>query len=623
MSLLAELKRRNIIRMAGLYLVGAWLITQVAATVLPLFGGPDWLARSVIVALAIGFIPALALAWIFEVTPDGIKRDDEVPLDKSIAPHTARRMDRMIIAVLALAIVYFGFDKFVLAPQRAAAQAASMQAAAPAATAVRSPASADSRSIAVLPFVNMSSDQEQEYFSDGISEEILNALTKVDGLKVAGRTSSFFFKGKNENLTTIGKSLGVAHVLEGSVRKQGDKVRITAQLIRAQDGFHLWSETYDGDLKDVFALQESIARAITGKLQVILQGDQKTRLVNAGTSNPEAYALFLQATSIFNRRDGDRFREAIAALEAAIALDPAYARAHSRLAALYAILPSYTDADAREVHAKVQQYAASASRLDPTLAEPYASLGFSAGKFAGQVDEQFEAFEHALSLEPDDVTTNFWFGLGLIKAGYIAGGVKLLDRALLIEPMLPNLLRWRGLMYSHAGDAARAEKMVRRARDLGLQIADTTLSRIVYKRVEPDVAAKLWADGTKATFRGVSDGERRQVADGIFGGEAERNRAIRIIDAYLASNPGQVSQMAPLALFQLGLPSRAMEILRTRQISDTSDSLAALWSPAGKAMRDLPEFDAFMREFGFVEAWDQRGPPDLCKKNEKGDYACE
>jgi TolB-like protein len=240
---LAELKRRNVIRMAGLYLVGAWLVTQVVSTLLPLFEAPSWIARSIVIALALGFVPALAFAWIFELTPQGIRRDADVPPQQSIAPEVGRRLDRAIMVVLALALGYFIVDKFVLSPRHA-----------------RLPLDASTesdganKSIAVLPFIDLSPGKDQEYFSDGMSEELLNALAKVKDLKVAGRTSSFSFKGKNEDMRTIGTALGVANIVEGSVRKQGDKVRITAQLVRASSGFHLWSETYDGDLKDVFEL---------------------------------------------------------------------------------------------------------------------------------------------------------------------------------------------------------------------------------------------------------------------------------------------------------------------------------------------------------------------------------
>ena len=268
MSLLAELKRRNVIRMAGLYLVGAWLITQVAGTVLPMFGAPDWVPRTIVIVLAIGFIPAIAFAWIFELTPDGIKRDEKVPLEKSIAPQTAQRMNRMLIAMLMLALVYFGFDKFVLAPRRAPA-AITANATPTASTPTKaSPAAAaaSDNSIAVLPFVDMSQGRDQEYFSDGLSEELLNQLAQIPQLRVIARTSSFSFKGKEVDVAEIARILKVGHVLEGSVRKSGDTLRITAQLIRTSDSSHLWSQTYDRKLTDIFMVQDEISTEVVNAL---------------------------------------------------------------------------------------------------------------------------------------------------------------------------------------------------------------------------------------------------------------------------------------------------------------------------------------------------------------------
>ncbi len=622
MKLIAELQRRNVIRMAGLYLVGAWLLVQVAGTVLPWFSVSESILRGLVVVLVIGFVPALAFAWIFEMTPDGLKRDAEVSPAESIAPQTARRMDRIIIAALVLALVYFGFDKFVLAPRRAAAPAADVSQSPPPKAASTVPAS-DRKSIAVLAFTNMSADRDNEYFSDGIAEEILNSLAKVKDLKVAGRTSSFYYKGKNQDLRAIGKALGVAHVLEGSVRKQGDKVRVTAQLIRSEDGIHLWSETYDGDLKDVFALQESIARAITDELKVVLQGKQAARLVDTGTENPEAYALYLQATSIFNRRDGDHFPEAIAALEAATRLDPDYARAYARLASLYTVLSSYTDAGSGDSHAKVLEYARKASTLDPTLAEPHAALGLDYGEFRGKLVEQFKEMERALELEPDDVTTNFWYALALVKAGYTKRGTEQLERALSLDPMLPNALRWRGTLYIHAGDMVRAEQVTRRARDLGMQTSDGNLSKIAGAKGDRGAAVTLWVNGTKATMRGWSDQDRKLIAEGIYGDAAARQRAVELLDAYLARPQSHVSQMVPEALLKLQQPARALEVMQTQQLTDSGEPFTLLWSPQGRAMRALPGFTAFARDFGFFAAWDEYGPPDMCRKLGPGDYACD
>ena len=618
MSLLAELRRRNVIRMAGLYLVGAWLVTQVAGTVLPMFGAPGWLPRSVVLLLAIGFVPALVFAWVFEMTPDGLKRDADIAPGQSIAPQTAQRMNRMIIAVLLVALCYFAFDKFVLAPHRPAPVAAAA-AAKPAAA----PPAISEKSIAVLAFTDLSPEHDQEYFSDGIAEEILDALAQVQDLKVAGRTSSFYFKGKEQTVQQIGQALGVAHVLEGSVRKQGEKVRITAQLIQTKDGFHVWSESFDGDLKDVFALQEKIARSITDKLQVVLSGEQSARLVNAGTENTEAYALYLQATSIFNRRDGENFPAAITALDNAIRLDPKYARAHSRLAALYAIVPSYTDANVVQAHQQVLEHAHRASELDPTLAEPYAAAGFSYGKFPGKLIEQRDTLERALAMDPNDVTTNFWLGLALAETGYVKRGAELVDHALAVDPMMPNALRWRGLMYFYAGDSARGEPMIRRARDLGLVPAIGTLSKLEAARGDIETAARLWADGSGSTFGEMPYADRLIIGRGIWGGGASRKPALDLLEAYLAKPRDHVALVVPESIYRLGETERSLEVLRTYQVTDTTDFLALMWTAPGRGLRQSPSFPSFMKDYGFTALWDKYGAPDLCHKQADGSYHCD
>jgi TolB-like protein len=632
MKLFAELKRRNVIRMAGLYLVGAWLILQVAETLLPIFHTPDWVLQAMVVLLALGFVPAVVFSWLFELTPEGIKRDAEVTADQSIASTTGRRMDRLILAGVLALIAVIAADRYWPRTQKTETGTEKgtegiNEASIPSVPFSDKPSAAvtriDPNSIAVLAFQNMSADPDNEYFSDGIAEEILDSLSKIKSLKVAGRTSSFSFKGKQEDLRSIGKMLGVAHILEGSVRKQGDKVRITAQLIRTEDDIHLWSETYDGDLQDVFKLQENIARAITTQLKLVLTGQQTTQLVNTGTTNAEAYALYLQATSIYVRRDGDRFPEAIAALEQAIRLDPDYARAFARLTALYAVLPSYSDANVGEARAKVLRYAKAASALDPTLAEPYAALALSYGTFRGELLEQFQAIERANALDPDDVTTQFWYGLVLIKAGYFARGTEKLDRALSLDPMLPNALRWRGTMYIHAGDLSSAEQVVRRARDLGMQTADGNLSKIVAAKGDHALAVKLWVSGSQATMRGFSGADRNQIADGIYGDAAARQHALDLLDAYLAQPHEQISQAIPETLLKLGQPDRALDVLATRQITDTGEPFALLWSEEGKPMRQAPGFDAFARDFGFVAVWDVYGPPDMCHRRAMGDYDCE
>jgi len=430
---LSELKRRNVIRMAGLYLVGAWLLTQVSATVLPLFSAPIWMPRGVVIALAVCFIPAMIFAWVFELTPDGLKRDADVVPSESIAPQTARRMERLIIALFAFALIFFVFDKFVLAPKREAALVVETTQAITEKVASQEK-SENEKSIAVLAFSDLSPNKDQEYFSDGMAEEILNSLVRVQDLKVAGRTSSFFFKGKNEDIRVIGKALGVANVLEGSVRKQGEKVRITAQLIRVSDGFHLWSETYDGDLKDVFLLQESIAQAIASKLQIILQGSQKTQLVNAGTINTEAYQLYLQGRYHWNKRTPEEFEKAIVFFKQAIEKDPNYALAYSGLADTYNLFPNFGDFRRKDYAPQAKAAALKALELDPNLAEAHASLGevifYYDYDWAGAEKE----FRRAIELNPKYATAHQWYAELLIYKGKHDEAFKHAATALELEP---------------------------------------------------------------------------------------------------------------------------------------------------------------------------------------------
>src|SRR5213594_4625011 len=336
-SLFAELKRRNVIRFAGLYLVGSWLLVQVASTVLPMFGAPDWLPRSVVILLDIGFLPALIFSWVFELTPQGLKRDEDVPPEESIAPQTARRMNRMIIAVLLLALGYFVVDKFVLTPRRAAALVAVRPAAEP------KPA-ASPKSVAVLAFANLSDDKGSEYFSDGISEELLTVLQKIPGLHVAARTSAFSFKGKNATAQEIGQKLGVAHLVEGSVRRSGNSVRIAARLSRVDTGEELWSENYTRDLQDVFAVQSELAQTIVEQLRGRLTGGaanpttkaeiqaEVRAAVKGGTKNVEAHESYLQGRFFANRHSEKETDQARAAFERAVQLDPKFALAWAGLA---------------------------------------------------------------------------------------------------------------------------------------------------------------------------------------------------------------------------------------------------------------------------------------------------
>jgi len=340
-NLFAELKRRNVIRMAGLYLVGAWLAVQVAGTVLPMFGAPEWLPRTIVVLLAIGFVPAVIFSWVFELTPQGLKREDDVAPEQSITPQIGRRMDRMIIVVLVLALGYFAFDKFVLTPRREAALVAN-------AVPNESKSVINAKSIAVLPFENLSEERANAFFTEGVQDEILTHLARIADLKVISRTSVMQYKsGAPRNLREIGQQLGVAHVVEGSVQRAANKVRVIAQLIDARNDAHLWAQTYDRDLADVFAIQSEIAKAIADQLQAKLSPNEKKAIEQPPTTDLAAFDLYSRAKSLvltatFSATSEPALRKAIELLDEAVKRDPSFFDAYCQLAyaheRLYAVL---------------------------------------------------------------------------------------------------------------------------------------------------------------------------------------------------------------------------------------------------------------------------------------------
>ena len=325
MSLIAELKRRNVFRVGAAYLALGWIVTQITATVAPLLHLPEWVGPVVLWIGVIAFPFVVMFSWIYELTPEGLKRESEVDRSASITHDTARRLDYLIIGLLVVAIGLFAFHEFRPAGDKHVTVVART-------TPGTAPSAAgEDRSVAVLPFVDMSAGKDQEYFADGISEELLNLLAQVPQLRVIARTSSFSFKGKEADIDEIARKLNVANVLEGSVRKSGDKLRITAQLIRASDSSHLWSQTYDREMTDVFAVQDEIAAAVVEQLKVTLLGAApKTR-----ATDPKAYGLFLQAREVSRQYNATAFAQGIALYKQALAIDPSYAPAWDGLAVVY------------------------------------------------------------------------------------------------------------------------------------------------------------------------------------------------------------------------------------------------------------------------------------------------
>ncbi|MCZ6826959.1 MAG: adenylyl cyclase, partial [Gammaproteobacteria bacterium] len=338
-----ELRRRNVVKVATVYLIAGWLAIQIIDVAFPLLQIPEWAGALVLILVLIGFPFALIFAWAFELTPEGLKREADVDRSQSISPETGRRIDFIIIGLLLIAVVYFFLEPRISTDRPVTAEVTQPVSEA-------APSQSSDISVAVLPFINMSSDKENEYFSDGISEELLNVLVKIKGLRVPSRTSSFAFRNQNMNIAEIARALGVDHILEGSVRKAGGRVRITAQLIDVDTDTHLWSESFDRDLDDIFAVQDEIAqkivRAIQGTLSVGDVGDAAAAVANnrPPSGSVEAYELYLQGRHLLYRR-GDHLEKALARFKEVVQADPEYAAAWSGLAATYIVYPDYLPMD--------------------------------------------------------------------------------------------------------------------------------------------------------------------------------------------------------------------------------------------------------------------------------------
>ncbi len=447
MSFFEELKRRNVFRVGIAYAISAWVLLQIVDLVLENISAPDWVMQVFMLAVAIGFPFALLFAWAFEMTPEGIRLEKDVDRSQSITHVTAQRMNRNIIIALVIAVVLLLVDKFTpdmetqTEPVAEAVETVEVSAA-------ETPS--NEKSIAVLPFVDMSPENDQAYFADGISEEILNVLVKTHSLKVAGRTSSFQFRGRNEDLRTIGEQLGVEHILEGSIRKANNRVRITAQLVKAVDGFHLWSETYDRDLTDIFAIQDEIARAITDALAIELDlaGEQPT-LASVSTGNMEAYDRYLEAKGLIARRLD--FERAISLLDEAVELDPNFAPAWAAGAQAHSLAIYYLTIDREAFKDTAETMARRALEIDDGLPAAYSVLG-DVYRDRYEWEKADENYRRALELNPDDSEANEQYAQMLWRVSYFDEALKYSSRAIELDPLSwVNLTVHAALRYA-AGD---------------------------------------------------------------------------------------------------------------------------------------------------------------------------
>ncbi|MBT8055762.1 MAG: tetratricopeptide repeat protein [Gammaproteobacteria bacterium] len=496
MTLFSELKRRNVFRVATAYVVAAWLLIQVVETILPAFGYGDFFLRLVVIVLAISFVPTLVCSWVFEITPEGLKREVDVVREESITRFTGKKIDRTIMVLLALALGYFAFDKFVLEPARVAeiVEETAQQA--------RSEALVESygdQSIAVLPFVNMSGDPEQEYFSEGIAEELLNLLARIPELRVISRSSAFIFKGKDIDIPAIAEKLDVAHILQGSVRKAGDQVRITVQLIDAHTDTHLWSDSYDHTMDDIFAIQDAIAAEVVARLKATLLSPAPM----AEETHPEAFSLYLQARHVFHQHTPEAWTQAAELYEQALDIAPDYAAAWVGLGNVF----YYQAGRGFRPHDEGLQLARDAANkaldIDPEFAPAYSLLGALAMYFDNDLEAAARYVEHAFYLEPLDLNTLGQAAVLFGNLGRVEQSISLQQYLLARDPLNIRTLCNLGQLYVFSGRPDEALPLFRTALKLrpGHMITHYLLGMALLQKRDPQAALAAVQRESREPFR--------------------------------------------------------------------------------------------------------------------------
>jgi TolB-like protein/Tfp pilus assembly protein PilF len=459
-SFFAELKRRNVVRAALVYAAAVWALAQGIAQLTPVVGAPDWVARWFLVAACIGFPFWITFAWFYAWTPEGFRREEEVDACPAIARATGRKLDFWIIGIMAVAIVLLVTNQFVLR-RDATGIADASSATAFAAALAKVPA----KSVAVLPLANESGDPQQAYFSDGLSEELISDLTQIDGLKVIGKTSSFKFRDSKASPAEIGATLGVAHLIEGSVRQRGEQLRVVVSLIDARDGTSIWSHTYDQQLKDVFAIQSQIGEAVAAALKIELLGKPIVNEERPASGNVEAYRLMLQGRAIQRRATTlADVQRAIDVVTSAVEADPEYAYAWGVLSNMWANL-TYSERGAKRQHAASEARAAVAreAALAPGTASAHRHRGYLLAVLdLDQVGALVE-FRRALELAPRDGNAVAFLALQLAIVGKLQASVDLYKKAIATDPLRVD---WYGNLSGiliAQGDLVAGERVARKA----------------------------------------------------------------------------------------------------------------------------------------------------------------
>lgn len=622
MRIFAELKRRNVFRVGIAYLVGSWLLAQIAELLLDTFKAPDWTMQFIVVVLMIGFPIAIFFAWAFELTPEGIKRESTVDPAQSIRQQTGSKLDRGIIVILVIALAYFVWESrfddeqaALSVPAVTSPQTQQQQ------TGESAPLKEDEQSVAVLPFVNMSSDPEQEYFSDGITEEIINALVKIPRLSVPARTSVFGFKGHQGDVRKIGLELGVGHVLEGSIRSQGTQVRITAQLIKVDDGFHLWSETFDRKLDNIFVVQEEIATAIATILTGELGLDIKT--VPNQTRNMEAYDSYLQGRALLHKRGLDNLGRAIGLFKRTTELDPEFAPGWAAMALTYSVMDN-----TQELLEKTISTAKHALSLDPKNVDALDALA-SALRDSWRWAEAEPYFEQAMAIDPQSSELLEDYAEFLCMVGRFDEHLAMSEQGYAIDPLLGPLVDTYVVALTENGQYSKAIEVIEQ---WNKSSSDEQFVLFWHEPLWKMVPLMASDDSTGAIEMARQLGPEHMatpVRNAIIGllenNDNEDAREVLRSKVALEGKSGWDVEvyMANLVLIYAGDIDFSINKLITDAQDHAFGNIEETWSPIYAELRKHPRFEEYLEVLNLPEYWDQVGWPEICQRQDTGRIECQ
>jgi len=580
----AELKRRNVYKVAVAYAIVAWLLIQAASILFPTFEAPAWVMKVVVTAIIFGFPVALILAWAFELTPEGIKREKDVAPNESIARTTGRKL---VGITVALAVIAAGLFAFQFLRSKSATTI-------PGITSTPSAASAgpiSEKSVAVLPFENLSRDPENAFFASGIQDEILTRLAKIGALKVISRTSTQQYQSKPQSLTEIAKQLGVANILEGSVQKAGDRVRITVQLISALSDSHLWADTYDRKLIDTFGVESDVAQKIASSLEAQLTGSEQRAIAARPTENTEAYQLYLKGKFFWNKRTGDDLKAAADLFRQAAEVDPSYANAYAGVAQADLLIPVFGAGAPRDFFPKAKAAAERAIELDETSAEGHSALAMLLCfdfKFPASEAE----FRRAIQLNPNYATAHHWFGNSLlVSLGRFDEGIREGERAVELDPLslIINADLGSTFMVGRRYDEAIAQLRRTLALDGNFSYAHWNLGEALY--LKGDVNAAI-AEYEKA--RALDDDpEVLGLLGRAYAETGKREQALEILRKLQETGQNQYIRSYVYSLIYIGLGDKATAIEyleKAREGFETPDTTWLKVDPLFDPLRSEPRF---------------------------------